>query len=313
MKPIWYIRTQFSLLSLLIFCANDVAAQSPITFTNITEQAEVHFHHEDGRSYKKYFVETLGSGVALFDYNNDDLLDLYLVNGADLDASREGTTPATNHLYRNNGDGTFVDATTESGVGDRGYGAGVCVADYDNDGWLDFFVAKGHIHDNVHLIDTSTTYTQVNHLFQNNRDGTFTNVAELTPIKSSRGSAVGDIDNDGDLDLVISNVGEAPDVLRNDSGNLAGRWLNVKLIGSVIGSRVIVTAGLVRQIREVRSGSSYLSQSDFRFHFGLGEHEKVDIAVRWASGKIEKFEGIETNRFVKITEGEEHLWHIEKW
>ena len=549
MKLIWHARTQFSLLILLIFFANDVGAQSPVKFTNITEQAGVHFRHEDGRSYKKYFPETLGSGVALFDYDNDDDLDLYFVNGANLDSSKEGNLPATNHLYQNNGDGTFVDVTAESGIGERGYGAGVCVADYDNDGWpdlyvtnfganvlyrnngdgtfsdvtqqagvdcsdwstgcafadvdgdgdldlyvanyvrfsvethtpcrvkgilvycsprtydgvrdvffrnngdgtftedthnagfgqiaarglgvifgdydndgdsdlyvandadqnflyrndgrgyfeevsqiagvgfsehglvengmgvdfgdydndglpdlvvtnfqhqtntiyhndgdgfftdvsypsgtgelslpylawginlfdfdndgwFDFFVANGHIHDNVHLIDTSTTYTQMNHLFQNNRDGTFTDVAEPTPTKSSRGSAVGDIDNDGDLDLVISNVGETPDILRNDSGNLSGRWLNVKLIGSAIGSRVTVITEVLRQMREVRSGSSYLSQSDFRLHFGLGKHEKADIEVRWASGKVERFEGIKTNSFVKIIEGEGRPQHI---
>ncbi len=543
----------FSLLFfiLLILVPNNGSAQLPVKFTNITEQIGVHFRHEDGRSYKKYFVETLGSGVALFDYNNDNHLDLYFVNGANLDPSKDGTAPATNHLYRNNRDGTFVDVTAESGIGDRGYGAGVCVADYDNDGWpdlydtnfgsntlyrnngdgtfsdvtqqadvdcsewstgcafadvdgdgdldlyvanyvrfsiethtpcrvkgilvycsprtydgvrdiffrnngdgtftedthnagfghiaarglgvifgdydndgdldlyvandadqnflyrndgrgyfeevsqiagvgfsehglvengmgvdfgdydndglpdlvvtnfqhqtntiyhndgdgffsdvsypsgtgelslpylawgvnlfdfdndgwLDFFVANGHIHDNVHLIDTSTTYTQMNHLFQNNRDGTFTDIAEPTPIKSSRGSAVGDIDNDGDLDLVISNVGETPDILRNDSGNFAGRWLNVKLIGSAIGSRVTVTTGILRQMREVRSGSSYLSQSDFRLHFGLGKHEKVDIEVRWASGKVERFDAVETNRFIEFIEGEGRLRHIER-
>ena len=155
-----------------------------------------------------------------------------------------------------------------------------------------------------------STYTQMNHLFQNNRDGTFTDVAEPTPIQSSRGSAVGDIDNDGDLDLVISNVGETPDILRNDSGNLAGRWLNVKLIGSALGSRVTVTTRVLRQMREVRSGSSYLSQSDFRLHFGLSKHEKVDIEVRWASGKAERFDAVETNRFVKIIEGKGRLQRI---
>ncbi|MFP6721183.1 MAG: CRTAC1 family protein, partial [Candidatus Poribacteria bacterium] len=162
-------------------------------------------------------------------------------------------------------------------------------------------------------------YAQINHLFKNNGDGTFTDLAEelgLEAIYSSRGSAVGDIDNNGDLDLVISNLDQPPNVMRNDGVSDINNWLNVKLIGntcnhSAIGSHVILTAENMRQIREVRSGSSYLSQSDLRLHFGLGNYNIVDLEVRWPNGKMEEFRQVESNQFIKIIEGMGHLQHIE--
>ena len=555
----------FISIFLIISHAN---ARSAVTFTDVTAQSGVSFKHEDGRSYKKYFVETLGSGVALFDFDNDDDVDIYLVNGANLDAGenrdrevsptegnrdrdvsptdvgvgetslsryethrdQEVSPTAMNRLYRNDGAGHFVDVTEASGVGHRGYGVGVCVGDYDNDGWLDIyvtnfgpnvlyrnngdgtftdttaaagvevpawsagcafadvdadgdldlyvanyvnfsvethtpcrvngilvycsprayhgvkdvffrnngdgtfteatreagfgtfaarglgvtfgdvdndgdaelyvandadanflyvndgngkfqeqsqlagvalsehglvengmgvafgdydndarldlgvtnfqhqtntlyhndgdgfftdrtdasrtatvslpylawgvnffdfdqdgfqdiFVANGHIHDNVTLIDSSTTYAQRNHLFWNKGDGTFIDVAEesgsgLALIRSSRGSAVGDLDNDGDLDIVVSNVGDSVDILRNDGGNRMGNWLTLTLRGKSIGARVILKAGEHRQVREVRSGSSYLSQNDMRVHFGLGMRDSVALEIRWPSGTV---------------------------
>jgi hypothetical protein len=180
----------FSFLYLLIFTPTADNSHPPVQFTDITEQTGVRFHHEAGRSYKKYFVETLGSGVALFDYDNDDDLDFYFVNGADLDHPQAST--ATDHLYRNNGDGTFVDVTEASGVGDRGYGVGVCVGDYDNDGWLDLYV----------------TNFGANTLYRNNGDGTFSDVTQQTGVDCkewSAGCAFADVDSDGDLDLYVAN------------------------------------------------------------------------------------------------------------
>ena len=541
------------LLSLLI--TPNVNGEPSVIFTDATEESGIRFQHEDGRSYKKYFVETLGSGVALFDYDNDNDLDIYLVNGANLDSS-DAAPDAMNRLYRNNGTGRFVDVTEASGVGHRGYGVGVCVGDYDNDGWLDMyvtnfsanvlyrnngdgtftdrtaeagvqslnwsagcafadvdadgdldlyvanyvnfsvethtpcrvngilvycsprvydgvkdvfflnngngtfsentedagfdnlasrglgvtfgdydadgdtdlyvandadanflynndgkgqfreqsqfsgvalsehglvengmgvafgdydndtwldlavtnfqhqtntlyhsdagefftdqtyssgtgdvslpylawgvnffdfdhdgfqdiFVANGHIHDNVTLIDSSTTYAQLNHLFWNNGNGTFTDVTTesgsgMALQHSSRGSAVADIDNDGDLDLVVSNVGERIDILRNDGGNRSGNWINLKLIGTVsnraaIGTRVILKAGAYQQIREVQSGSSYLSQNDLRLHFGIGTQERVELEIRWQNGTVQRFEDVPVNGFLKIVEGDNQI------
>ena len=542
-------------LLLTLFIISNGDGQQGVTFTHITEESGVTFRHEDGRSYKKYFVETLGSGIALFDYDNDNDVDIYLVNGAKLDSP--GTTVgAMNRLYRNDGTGHFVDVTEASGVGHQGYGVGVCVGDYDNDGWLDMyvtnfgsnvlywnngdgtfidrtaeagvkvddwsagcafadvdadgdldlyianyvnfsvkthtpcrvkgilvycsprtydgvkdiffrnngdgtfaedtqntgldnfaarglgvtfgdydadgdtdlyvandadanflynndgngrfreqsqfagvalsehglvengmgvafgdydndtwldlvvtnfqhqtntlyhsdtgefftdqtyasgtgnisllylawgvnffdfdhdgfqdiFVANGHIHDNVTLIDSSTTYAQLNHLFWNNGNGTFTDVtAQSGPgfvlQRSSRGSAVGDLDNDGDLDLVVSNVGENVDILRNDAGDRSEHWINLKLVGtlsnrSAIGTRVLMKAGEYCQVREVRSGSSYLSQNDLRLHFGVGRQEKVELEIEWQRGTVQKFSGVPVNQFLKIVEGHNQL------
>ena len=541
------------LLSLLIIPNGN--GQPSVTFTDVTEESGVTFRHEDGRSYKKYFVETLGSGVALFDYDNDNAVDIYVVNGTNLDSS-DAVPEAMNRLYRNDGTGRFVDVTEASGVGHRGYGVGVCVGDYDNDGWLDMyvtnfsanvlyrnngdgtftdrtaaagvqaldwsagcafadvdadgdldlyvanyvnfsvethtpcrvngilvycsprvydgvkdifflnngdgtftentenagfdnlaarglgvtfgdydvdgdtdlyvandadanflynndgngqfreqsqfsgvalsehglvengmgvafadydndtwldlavtnfqhqtntlyhsdagefftdqtyssgtgdvslpylawgvnffdfdhdgfqdiFVANGHIHDNVTLIDSSTTYAQLNHLFWNNGNGTFTDVtAESGPglalQRSSRGSAVGDIDNDGDLDLVVSNVGKRVDILRNDGGHRSGNWINLKLVGTVsnraaIGTRVLLKVGADHQVREVQSGSSYLSQNDLRLHFGIGTQKKVELEIRWQNGTVQRFEDVPINRFLKIVEGDNQI------
>lgn len=543
------------LLLLTLFIIPSVNGEQSVTFTDVTEENGVTFRHEDGRSYKKYFVETLGSGVALFDYDNDNDIDIYLVTGTNLDAS-DVAPDAMNRLYRNDGTGRFVDVTEASGVGHRGYGVGVCVGDYDNDGWLDLyvtnfsanvlyqnngdgtftdrtaeagvqvldwsagcafadvdtdgdldlyvanyvnfsvethtpcrvngilvycsprvydgvkdiffrnngdgtftedtenagfdnlaarglgvtfadydadgdvdlyvandadanflynndgngqfreqsqfsgvalsehglvengmgvafgdydndtwldltvtnfqhqtntlyhndagefftdrtyssgtgdvslpylawgvnffdfdhdgfqdlFVANGHIHDNVTLIDNSTTYAQLNHLFWNNGNGTFTDVTAesgsgLALQHASRGSAVADIDNDGDLDLVVSNVGERVDILRNDGGSSFGNWINLKLIGSVsnraaIGTRVLLKSDAYHQIREVQSGSSYLSQNDLRLHFGVGTQETVELEIRWQNGTVQRFKDVPVNQFLKIVEGNNQI------
>ena len=543
------------LLFLHLLIILNVNGEPSVTFTDATEESGITFRHEDGRSYKKYFVETLGSGVALFDYDNDNDVDIYLVNGTNLD-SAEAAPDAMNRLYRNDDTEGFVDVTEASGAGHRGYGVGVCVGDYDNDGWLDMyvtnfsanvlyrnngdgtftdhtagagvqsldwsagcafadvdadgdldlyvanyvnfsvethtpcrvngilvycsprvydgvkdvffrnngdgtfsentenagfdnvaarglgatfgdydadgdtdlyvandadanflynndgkgqfreqsqfsgvalsehglvengmgvafgdydndtwldlvvtnfqhqtntlyhsdtgefftdqtyasgtgdislpylawgvnffdfdhdgfqdiFVANGHIHDNVTLIDSSTTYAQLNHLFWNNGNGTFTDVTAesgsgLALQHSSRGSAVGDIDNDGDLDIVVSNVGDRIDILRNDGGDGSGNWINLKLIGSVsnraaIGTRVLLKAGPYHQIREVQSGSSYLSQNDLRLHFGVGTQETVELEIRWQNGTVQRFEDVRVNRFLKIVEGDNQI------
>ena len=542
-------------LLISLFIVSNGHGQSTVRFTDVTAESGVVFQHEDGRSYKKYFVETLGSGIALFDYDNDNDVDIYLINGANLDTFNT-TTDTMNHLYRNDGTGHFVDVTDESGLGHQGYGVGVCVGDYDNDGWLDvyvtnfgtnilyrnngdgtfidrtveagvgvddwsagcafadvdadgdldlyvanyvnfsvethtpcrvkgilvycsprtydgvkdifyrnngdgtftedtlntgfdnfaarglgvtfgdydadgdtdlyvandadanflynndgsgkfreqsqfagvalsehglvengmgvafgdydndtwldlvvtnfqhqtntlyhsdtgefftdqtytsgtgnislpflawgvnffdfdhdgfqdIFVANGHIHDNVTLIDSSTTYAQPNHLFWNNGNGTFTDVtAQSGPgfalQRSSRGSAVGDLDNDGDLDLVVSNVGESVDILRNDGGNRSGHWINLMLVGTTsnraaIGTRVLMKTGDSCQVREVRSGSSYLSQNDLRLHFGVGSQEKVELEIKWQGGTVQRFSEVPVNQFLKIVEGRDQL------
>ena len=166
-------------------------ADTGIQFVDVTQEAGIRWKHTDGRSGQKYFMETLGSGAAFFDYDADGDPDLYFVNGAPLPGYVVQEAP-TNCLYRNNGDGTFTDVTEKAGVGDTGYGHGCAVGDYNNDGQLDLYV---------------TNYG-TNRLYRNNGDGTFTDVAEVAGVTEPRWSsscAFADYDRDGNLDLYVVN------------------------------------------------------------------------------------------------------------
>ena len=184
------------ILFLIAIVAQDIlipaiSANTNIQFVDVTQEAGIHWKHVDGRSGQKYFMETLGSGAAFFDYDADGDPDLYFVNGAPLPGYVSQEIP-TNCLYQNNGDGTFTDVTEKAGVGDTGYGHGCAVGDYNNDGKLDLYV---------------TNYG-VNRLYRNNGDGTFTEVAEAAGVTEPRWStscAFADYDRDGNLDLYVVN------------------------------------------------------------------------------------------------------------
>ena len=168
-----------------------VSADTGIQFVDVTQEAGIHWKHVDGRSGQKYFMETLGSGAAFFDFDGDSDPDLYFVNSAPLPGYVSQEVP-TNCLYENNGDGTFTDVTEKAGVGDTGYGHGCAVGDYNNDGKLDLYV---------------TNYG-TNRLYRNNGDGTFTEVAESAGVTEPRWStscAFADYDRDGNLDLYVVN------------------------------------------------------------------------------------------------------------
>ncbi len=162
-----------------------------IQFVDVAEAAGLHFKHWNGASPEKYVLETMGSGVAFLDYNNDGLLDIYLVNGGTV-PGHPAPAPVRNALYRNNGDGTFTDVTNEAGVGGNGYyGMGVAAADYDGDGWTDLYV---------------TTFGR-NILYHNNGDGTFTDVTDRAGVAGggwSTSAAFLDYDRDGRLDLFVA-------------------------------------------------------------------------------------------------------------
>ncbi|SVD41155.1 uncharacterized protein METZ01_LOCUS394009, partial [marine metagenome] len=188
-----YSKPQFLVTSFLVLVLVDnifIQSGASVKFTDVIQTSGIQFTHEDGKSYKKYFTETLGSGVALLDYDNDNDLDIYFVNGSSLDNSK--TVRAYNHLYRNDGNLTFTDVTMESQTGNQGCGTGVCVGDYNNDGWLDMYV----------------TNFRSNVLYRNNKDGTFTDVTETANVdcqKWSTGCSFSDVDGDGDLDLYVAN------------------------------------------------------------------------------------------------------------
>ena len=181
------------LIAVILQCVTALPAQTDIgiQFVDVTEDAGIHWKHVDGRSGQKYFMETLGSGAAFFDYDADGDPDLYFVNGAPLPGYVSEDTPM-NCLYENNGDGTFTDVTEKAGVGDTGYGHGCAVGDYNNDGQLDLYV---------------TNYGN-NRLYRNNGDGTFTDVTEVAGVTEPRWSsscAFADYDQDGNLDLYVVN------------------------------------------------------------------------------------------------------------
>ena len=281
-----------------IFVANDTTPNflyrnnGDSTFTEDALFAGVALS-EEGRAYS-------GMGANLGDFDNDGFLDIVITNFQD----------QVNSVYHNAQNEFFNDVSFASGIGEKSlpYLAwGVDFVDFDNDGWLDLFVANGHLDDNIAEIDPVGTYTQPNQLCWNKQGQTFAVEAVASPLKVSRGAAFGDIDNDGDVDIVVANLKDTPTVLQNAVGN-AGRWLSIQLIGThcardAIGARVTVVIGELQQIREVKSGSGYLSQNDMRLHFGLGTATRADsVEVRWLCGHVEIFENVETNQMLIITE-----------
>jgi hypothetical protein len=261
---------------------------------------------------KLRFVETaLGAGVAVAtdgkaragmgvdagDYDGDGREDVVVTN---LDFE-------THSLFRNVGDGLFEYTTRTSGLGFATLpfvGFGVAFLDADNDMQLDIAIANGHIMDNAPVYRSGTTYAQRNLFFRNAGSKRFVEIGRnagdgFALEKVSRGLVAGDIDNDGDLDLVVTNNGQSADVLRNDS--VRGNSL---LVRAAIGARVRVTAGGQTQVRDVRAGSSYLGQNDLRVHFGLGHAAMADrVEVTWPSERVEVLSTVAVNQIVTIHEG----------
>jgi hypothetical protein len=244
-------------------------------------------------------------GVGIGDYDRSGTLDIVKTNFA-------GDTTT---LYANLGRGFCEDRTFASGLGvnTRWLGWGAGFVDFDNDGWLDIFLANGHVYPEVNQLKTEAAYKQRKVVYRSLGTGRFVDVTErLGPPASTpmagRGAAFGDLDDDGDIDVVVNNVHDRPDVFRTESRN-QHRWLTLRLVGttsnrSAIGARVRVVAGDVTLVDEVRGGGSYLSQNDLRVHFGLGSYSgAVRVEVRWPNGKEEGFEGIATGKIVTLTEG----------
>lgn len=247
-----------------------------------------------------------GMGVDAGDYDGDGRLDLVVTN---LDFEMHS-------LFRGLGDRLFAYTTPESGLGAATLpfvGFGVVFVDADHDGALDLAVANGHIFDNAPQFRAGTTHAQRNLLFRNAGARRFVEVGRRAGSgfaleKVSRGLVAGDIDNDGDLDLLVTNNGQRADLLRNDT-EAAGHALLIRLVGSTsnrdgVGARVRVTAGGLTQVREVTAGSSYLGQNDLRQHVGLGAATAVErIEVRWPGGTTDVVTNIAADRIVTIREG----------
>jgi enediyne biosynthesis protein E4 len=245
-------------------------------------------------------------GVDFGDYDHRGLLDIFVTTFAD----------QTNALYRNLGPQGFDEVGETSKVGQPSYplvGWGTAFFDMDNDGWLDIFVANGHVYPQMDSAAHSAPYRQPMLLHRNKHDGTFEEVSAQAglaamPRASRRGAAFGDIFNNGNIDVLVLNLGLPPTLLLNTSKNANHRVL-FKLEGTesnraAIGARLTAQAGALRQLSEVRGGSSYLSQNDLRLHFGLGSQNKIDtIEIRWPNGKIETLNDLPADCIYTIVEG----------
>lgn len=250
-----------------------------------------------------------GMGSAFGDYDNNGYLDLVVSNASSLSVL----------LYQNESAAFFTDVSFTSGIGAVTlpyFKWAVEFFDCNNDGLLDLFVANGHLQENIERFSDST-YPQSDLIFRNIRrqDGTyhFTDVstevglAQL-PKKVSRGAAFGDYDNDGDIDIFLNNSNQRATLLRNEGGN-SNHWLTIQPIGtqsnaSGIGTRIVVKAGELSLFKAVRSGASYLSQSDLRVHFGLGENSEVNaLEIHWQSGLTERFSNLKSDQILRVKEG----------
>ncbi len=298
-----------------IYVANDSTAatyyqnQKDGTFKDVAIEA--------GIAYSPDGKPQAGMGVAVGDFNRDGLLDIVKTNFAG----------DTDSLYQNLGDGTFEDHTYLSGLGinTRYLGWGVSFVDVDNDGWLDIFISNGHVYPEVDGSHLDAPYAEHKYLYRNLRNGQFEEVTSkagsgMTDAVPARGCAIGDYDNDGDMDIVVNCVNSTPQLLRCDS-TIQRNWIKVKLVGTKsnrtgIGARVTVTAvtasqemsGSVkqpmRQIDELRSGGSYYSQNDLRMHFGLDQAVKADVVeISWPSGTKDSIKDLAANHLYVIEEG----------
>ncbi len=252
--------------------------------------------------------QALGSmGVTWGDYDHSGRLSMFITEFAD----------QPNTLYRNLGPGEFEDVAMPSHLGQASLplvGWGTTFFDMDNDGWLDLFVANGHVYPQMDSVKGSAAYAEPMLLHRNLRNGTFEEVSKLAgladiPLKSRRGAAFGDIANNGNVDVVVLNVGEPPSLLLNTNKAPNHRVLfqlaGTKSNRAAIGTRVTIHAGGMTQFDEVRGGGSYLSQNDLRLHFGLGPAARIDaVEVRWPTGKTESFKDVAGDKIYTVSEGQ---------
>lgn len=287
-----------------LYVANDAGPN--FLYKNNGNSTFVDVALQSGTALSEDGKEQGSMGVAVGDYDHSGGWSILVTNFSD----------EYNALYRHGKgfqftDVSFASQTARASIPLVGWGAHFL--DYDNDGWLDLLVVNGHVYPQVEGARPAARYAQGKLLYRNNQNGTFaestsTAGSALREPSVSRGSATGDLDNDGDVDVVINNLDGVPAMLRNDGGNrrnflvvdLEGRTVNRSAVGAV----VTVSAGDLVQRAERRAGDSYLSHSDMRLHFGLGTRTKVDsIEIRWRNGTIQRVRDLPANTFVKIVEG----------
>ena len=287
-----------------LYVANDSTPN--YLYRNIGNGKFKEFGLESGTAVSGDGSEQGSMGVAVADYNHTGRFSIYVTNFAD----------DFNTLYRNDGNFNFTDVSFEAGVALPSLPFvkwGAAFADLDNDGWPDLFSVNGHVYPQVDNTPTGARYREPANLLLNERNGTFCDAGALAgpaiqQPRVSRGLAAADLDNDGNLDFVVENLDGSPTVLHND-GIAGNHWVSFELAGTksnrlAIGARITISAGGIRQMDEVRSGGSYLSQNDLRVHFGLGRAQKIDtVEVRWPSGHVDKLINLQSDKFYSILEG----------
>ena len=276
------------------------------TFTNVATASGMAFT-QDGNAMA-------GMCISLGDYSNEGRLGLVITDFQMM----------SDHLWHNNGQGYFDEVSGPAGIAGPtknvlSFGGGFF--DYDNDGWLDLFIANGSVYPEIEKVSAEIHYKQLNSLFHNQHNGKFTEVSRLsgdgfTQPRAGRGAAFADFDNTGRAGVIVANNGDPPTLLRNDGpagGAPRNHFVSFKLVGTRsnrdgMGARVKLRAGGVSQIREVAGGGSYMSQSDLRALFGLGRETRADeVEVRWPSGLRQAFHNIAADRFYRIVEGQSRL------
>jgi hypothetical protein len=248
-----------------------------------------------------------GMGIDAADVDGDGWQDVYITH---LDFE-------LNRLYRNSQDGTFTDETFRSGLGNKAVlmsGVAMKFLDYDNDGWNDILQLNGSMLDNVALYHAEVSYKEPLLMFHNSGKGQFEKTSDslgpdfMRPIVG-RGLATADYDNDGDIDIVTNNRGDYPSLLRNDGGN-ANHWITIQLIGTKsnrdgIGASLKLTSEGFVHVEQAKGGSSYMSASDPRIHFGLGKRTKIDsLEITWPSGHMDRLTNVSIDQIITVKEGE---------
>ena len=262
--------------------------------------------YESGTAVSEDGLEQGSMGIAIGDYLHNGRPSLYVTNFAD----------EYNVLYRNDGNWDFQDVSYQAAVALPTLPWvkwGTAFLDLDNDGWLDLISVNGHVYPQVDTLPGTAPYRQPANLLLNQMDGTFCDASQeagsaLMQPRVSRGLAVGDLFNDGQMDVVIGDLDGAPMVLRNHG--IEGRhWVSFELAGTKsnrlgIGAKLKISAGGITQTEEIHSGGSYLSQNDLRVHFGLGKASLIDaVEIRWPSGAIDNVKNLAADQHYSVLEG----------
>ena len=261
---------------------------------------------ESGTAVSEDGSEQASMGIAIGDYLHTGRPSIYVTNFSD----------ENNSLYRNDGDWNFTDVSYQSGAALPSLPWvkwGTAFVDIDNDGWLDLITVSGHVYPQVDTLPSGGGYRQPKLLQLNQKDGTLCDASEqagpaLQEKRVSRGLAVADLFNDGNVDVVVGDLDGSPMILRNH-GVPGQHWVSFELAGTksnrlALNARIKIVAGGMTQTQEIHSGGSYLSQNDLRVHFGLGPAEKItSVEIRWPSGKVENLRELAADHFYSVLEG----------